>query len=202
MNAQRASFPNIMWVIGAMLIIFGITAVIVINWANLSRGNLPVYGTIPEFEFTERSGEPFGLDDMKGKINVVDFFFSNCHGPCPVMSGNMLELYRLYEHTDRIQFISISVDPARDTLPRLREYADELGVTDNRWLFLYAPIEDVVELCEKGFMLAAEDLPGNHSTQFVLVDHLGQIRGYYSGIDEAEQELLKEHIRVLGKELP
>jgi protein SCO1/2 len=202
MNQKQAKFPNIIWVIGALIILFGITAVFVIEWANVSRGNIPVYGTLPEFEFTERSGEPFGLNEMRGKINVVDFFFSNCHGPCPIMNGNIRELYDLYESSDRIQFVSISVDPARDTLLRLQEYAKEMGVVDFRWVFLRAPIDSVADLMENGFMLAAEDLPGGHTTQFVLVDNLGRIRGYYSGIDDAEVELLKEHIRIIGRELP
>jgi len=202
MTEKRSSFPNIMWLIGAMLIVFGITAGFVIKWANFSRTNLPVYGTGPAFEFTDQHGEQFGLEEMKGKINVVDFFFSNCHGPCPIMSRNMLELYKLYEHSDRIQFVSISVDPERDTLLRLQEYAKELGVTDKRWHFLFAPMPDVVDLCENGFMLAAEDLPGGHSTQFVLVDNVGRIRGYFSGTDDQEIELLKEQIRALGREIP
>ncbi len=198
----RASFPNIMLVIGVMLIVFGITAAFVIKWANFSRTNLPVYGTVPPFEFTDQFDEPFGLAQMKGKINVVDFFFTNCHGPCPIMSRNMLELYEFYENSDRIQFVSISVDPARDTLQRLQEYADEIGVTDKRWFFLFGPMPDVVNLCEKGFLLAAEDLPGGHSTQFVLVDNVGRIRGYYNGVDDQEIELLKERIRALGREIP
>lgn len=202
MTEKRASFPNIMWLIGAMLIVFGITAAFVIKWANFSRTNLPVYGTVPAFEFTDQNGEQFGLEEMKGKINVVDFFFSNCHGPCPIMSRNMLKLYKLYEQSDRIQFVSISVDPERDTLLRLQEYAGELGVTDKRWHFLFAPMPDVVDLCEKGFMLAAEDLPGGHSTQFVLIDNVGRIRGYFSGTDDQEIELLKEQIRALGREIP
>jgi len=202
MNHKKYSFPNLTWIVLAVIIIFGITALFVIKWSNMSRGNLPVLGTLPEFEFTERSGVNFGLENMRGKINVVDFFFSNCHGPCPIMAGYMNSLYQLYESSDRIQFVSISVDPERDSLMRLQEYAHEVGVIDFRWLFLNAPIEDVVELSEKGFMIAAEDLPGNHSTKFVLVDHLGQIRGYYSGIDESSMKLLIEHIRVLGKELP
>lgn len=202
MNQKHANFPNIMWVIGALIILFGITAFFVIKWANVSRGNIPVYGTLPEFQFTERSGEPFGLNEMRGKINVVDFFFSNCHGPCPIMNGNIRQLYDLYASSDRIQFVSISVDPARDTLMRLQEYAQELGITDFRWLFLWAPIDSVADLMENGFMLAAEDLPGGHTVQFVLVDNRGRIRGYYSGIDDAEVELLQEHIRIIGRELP
>lgn len=202
MNNTEAKFPNLIWPIGAMIIIFGFTAYFVISWANLSKSSLPVYGTLPDFEFTERSGETFGLEDMKGKINVVDFFFSNCHGPCPVMAVNMHDLYKLYEPSDKIQFVSISVDPARDTLARLQEYAEEIGVTDDRWHFLHAPMDKVVKLSERGFMIAAEDLPGGHSVLFALVDPLGRIRGFYSGIDKNEMELLKQNIRALGREMP
>jgi protein SCO1/2 len=177
-------------------------AVFVLNWANISRTSIPVLAQLPDFEFTERSGQPFGTPQMQGKINVVDFIFTHCQGPCPIMASKLIELYHLYENSDRIQFVSISVDPERDSLARLRQYAENLGVTDNRWLFLRAPIDDVISLSEEGFMLAADDLPGGHSTKFVLVDHEGNIRGYYDSLDDNSLRLMKTHIKVLAQEMP
>ena len=95
-----------------------------------------------------------------------------------------------------MQFVSISVDPDTDSLPVLRAYARDLGVTDNRWVFLRGPIDEVVRVSEKGFMLAMGALPAGHSSKFALVDAKGQIRGYYSSDDDESQLLLQHHIRA------
>jgi protein SCO1/2 len=176
-------------------------AMFVIDWAVSSRSVIPVLGTVPEFEFVERSGEPFGRSDMEGKINLVYFGFTHCQGPCPVLVANMAELYHLYDHSPEVQFITISVDPERDSLPVLKGYAEANGITDNRWLFLRAPIDEVVRLSEDGFMLGADDLPGGHTTKFTLVDHRGHIRNYYDGLDIAGLNLIKTHVRQMALEM-
>jgi protein SCO1/2 len=119
-----------------VVIVLAVAAAFVINQAESSRQAIPVLGEVPDFTFTERSGVPFGLDNMKGRINVVDFIFTNCPGPCPMMSAVMSDLYHYYGKSDRIRFISISVDPLRDTLETLREYAKRFDVDDNGWVFV------------------------------------------------------------------
>jgi len=185
------------------LFLLGVIGFLVINRANNSRAEIPVLAQLPDFEFTERSGQPFGLDQMEGKINVVDFIFTNCQGPCPIMADKMAQLYQRFNDSGKIQFVSISVDPKRDTLAALRAYAERQGVTDDRWVFLRAPLADVVNLSEKGFLLAADSasLPMGHTTAFILVDEQGRIRSYHDGLDDASINVLKENIRQLVKQL-
>ncbi len=145
---------------------------------------LPYYSSVSEFEFVTQDSIPFSLNDLKGKISVVDFMFTRCKGPCPIMTNLMGDLYKHFDNIDDVQFVSISVDPQYDTLLALQNYAKLQGVDDNRWVFLSASMADVVKLCENGFKLGADDLPGAHSTKFILVDSDGVIRGYYSGIEK------------------
>jgi protein SCO1/2 len=185
------------------MLVLGTLALVVVNQANLSRSRIPMIGELSEFELIEsQSAEPVGPVNLRGKICVYDFIFTNCQGPCPVMAVNMGELYRLYKGSDKIQFISISVDPERDTLEALNEYADLQGVDDDAWIFLRGPIDKVAEICEKQFMLSADDLPGGHTTKFILVDHLGRIRSYHDGLSESSMDILQNNIRQLAKELP
>ncbi|MCX6829046.1 MAG: SCO family protein [candidate division Zixibacteria bacterium] len=192
---------RLIWVSAAFFIL-AVASLLVINQARRSRNEVPVLGQLPDFTFTERSGRPFGLSDMKGKINVVDFIFTRCKGPCPIMATKMGELYKLYEGSNQVQFISISVDPEFDSLTVLQAYAERQGVTDNRWVFLNAVIDSVISLSENGFKIAAEDLPGGHTTRFILVDQKGRIRGYYDGLDDASLGIMKTHIRQLAGETP
>jgi protein SCO1/2 len=190
--------PKIKGMFTGILILFflSVSAIIVIDLANKSRSNLPVLGEVPDFQFTERSGESFGKNNMGGTINVVNFFFTTCVGPCPIMNARVAELYQKYSTTDQVRFVSISVDPKRDSLTVLRKYAEDFGVTDNRWLFLRGEKEEVHRVSEKGFMLAG-DLPTIHSTKLVLVDRNQKIRGYYDSFDEESLRLLTVHVREL-----
>jgi len=187
------------WIIPVLVLMF-LIAFAVNWWAEASHGSLPVLGEVPPFEMTDQTGQPFGRDDMLGKINIVDFFFTSCPGVCPVMHGNMIDLYYALGTTDLARIVSISVDPARDSIPALQAYADSLEVSDDMWVFLRGPIEQVVGLCEKGFMLPADNLPMGHTTRFTLVDSKGRIRGYYDGMDMNSVRILKSHLRLLVEE--
>ncbi len=179
--------------------VLGATALLVIATADRATSELPVLGKVPQFEFTKQDGAPFGLNEMMGKVNVVDFFFTSCEDLCPLMNGNMARLYQKFDGSDKVQFVSISVDPDRDSLDVLRKYAASFGVNDNRWVFLRQPVQDVIQLSEKGFMLAAINLPYGHSTKFVLVDDMGQIRGYYDGDRTAGMNQLAKDIAILAR---
>jgi len=202
-EATTATVPTVMprlkWVVPALafMVFIGIS----VNYAaDTSRGQLPILGEVPQFHMTDQNGQPFGRDDMLGHITIVDFFFTSCPGVCPVLNGNMAELYRTLKGSDQVHFLSISVDPANDSLPALRAYAKEMGVDDNRWVFLRAPLPDVKQLCEQGFMLPADELPMGHTTRFTLVDAKGRIRGYYDGMNRASIKTILGNLRLLGEE--
>ena len=167
---KRINPISIVITIAILAIAFVGMVTIVIFKADSSQERLPVLGNITGFELTERDGSSFAKSNMLGKINVVNFFFTSCQGPCPIMAGNMSVLYKAFETDERVQLVSISVDPATDSLPLLREYAQRQGVTDNRWLFVRGEQADIIQISEKQFMLAADALPMMHSIKFVLVD--------------------------------
>ena len=200
MTRELKLFLAISW--GALaLLILAAGALFIIKKERWVQKDLPVYGQVPAFEFTERNGEPFGLSDMLGKINVVDLIFTRCPSACPIMSAKMQMLYRKFADTDKLQFVSISVDPEYDSLEALQEYATRYGVNDRRWLFLRAPMQDVVRLSEQGFKLSGK-LPSMHSTKFVLVDARGRIRGYYDSFDDRAIETLEAHIIEMVNKMP
>lgn len=185
-------------VIGLVVaVLLGSVAAVVIYQAEKARTELPVLGKVGEFSLTDQYGETFTNKDMLGKYSVVDFFFTRCHGPCPTMNAHIADLYRAFAGTDKVEFVSFSVDPEVDSVATLAAYAENFGVNDKRWVFLTGPIDTIAHICEGYFMLPADDLPGNHSTRFALVDPKGQIRAYYGGTDPAAVTVLKDHLREL-----
>lgn len=191
-------FPQLIIWLTVLSVVILFVGIILIKPPNSNQTELPILGSLPDFAFTQSNGQPFGLAEMKGKINVVDFMFTSCPMICPVLTAKMAALYRDFAADTNIRFISITVDPQTDSLPVLRAYASDHGITDDRWIFLRAPIEQVIALSEKGFMLSADRLPGGHSTRFILVDNLGNIREYYDSGDDASLIKLKNELRQLS----
>jgi len=163
MNSQSRFLKKLIWVSGAFFVL-ALAALIVLNEARKSRAEMPVYGQLPDFSYIEQNGKQFGRADMLGKVSIVDFIFTRCQGPCPVMATKMGELYKLFSGTSRVQFISVTVDPENDSPDVLQAYAQRQGVNDSRWIFLNGPIDSVKNLSENGFKIAADDLPAGHTT--------------------------------------
>jgi protein SCO1/2 len=152
----------------------------------LSSRTLPSYGTVPSFDLVNQDSQPFGSRQLSGKIWIADFIFTNCAGPCPIISTRMSELQKPLEKSD-VHLISFSVDPQRDTPDVLRVYADKLRKEPLRWDFLTGPLDTIASLSRNGFKLGLSEgeQPESgpvHSTRFVLVDRRGTIRGYYDGL--------------------
>ncbi len=198
MTAAKSNSSFIIWGV-ALVALLAVIAAVVIQSAESSRSKLPELGDVPNFILKTADEGKFTRTDLNGRLHVVCFMFTRCQGVCPVMSANIRKMYDFYRGSDKVHFLSISVDPDYDTPAVLKDYAKSYGVDDKRWIFATGPLVDVAALIEHGFMLDASELPGNHPARLVLVDQSGQIRGYYSYNDDEELELLRENIRTLAR---
>ena len=182
------------------VILLGAGATWVIQKANSSH-DLPVIKDVPSFLFKTQDGESFSENELKGKITVLDFMFTTCAGPCPIMTNNMAHLYQDYTNVEEVQFVSITVDPTVDNEEILKQYANANGVDDDRWQFLTSDIDAIKDLKKNGFMLYADELPRGHAIKFVLIDPKGRIRKYYDGTDKASIAVLRNDLNNLVKEI-
>ncbi|MFT4062629.1 MAG: SCO family protein [Edaphocola sp.] len=156
---------------------------------------------------TNQLGQKVDLNtDLKGKILVVDFMFTTCKSVCPNLSANMKDLQQAYskKNPDLVQFISISVDPARDSVPVLRAYADRYTAEHDRWWFLTGNKDSIFDYAknELGLLLTEADVSGDvvHSGKMVLLDTARNIRGYFDGTDKAQTKLIADDIYILSVE--
>ena len=86
----------------------------------------------------------FYSDVLKGKTVVVNAFFTTCTSVCPPMNRSMEKIQEaLGDRVGRDVFlVSITVDPATDTPPRLKEYAQKFHARAG-WTFLTGKKENV-----------------------------------------------------------
>jgi protein SCO1/2 len=159
--------------------------------------NLPDYGKVPDFTMTDSTGHAFASSAIAGKVWVVDFIYTNCPAECPMMSSKMHVVAKKLQGESDIQFVSISVDPERDTPAALNEFAKRYGGATPQWTFLTGSPQTVHMLAYTTFHVG--DVLGKieHSTKFVVVDKHGTIRGYYSSTDEEGIPAMLKDISVL-----
>ncbi|MEX2560165.1 MAG: SCO family protein [Pirellulales bacterium] len=147
---------------------------------------------LDEFSFLERNGQTVHLADLKGKVWVASFFFTECPGFCLQMNQ---EVAALSHEFPGATFVSISVDPEKDTPERLREYADKLGADPNRWLFLIGDMDDVQQLGQDVFKVPV--VGKEHSDRLILVDRDGAVVGRYRSLEPTQLLSLKRQLKKL-----
>ena len=160
-----------------------------------------VSASVPDFSLTNQQGQPLSLSDLHGKIWVADFIFTHCPTICPVMTQEMANLQSEFD-TEPIYFVSFTVDPERDTPEALSRYAVQYGADGKRWHFLTGEKDQIYQLANEGFKLAAAQHGGGfpHSTKFALVTPDGNIHGYYDSRSKPAMIRLRNDVKtLLGK---
>lgn len=167
-----------------------------------------IYYTVPKFSFINQDSIEVSHRDYLGKIAVVDFFFTHCPSICPMLSAQMVraqEMVKKAGQENEVMFLSHTVDPARDTPARLKEYAGLIGADLKNWHFVTGKADDIYYQAETGYMLSAfpsDSAEGGffHTDKVVLLDRQMHIRGLYDGTSTKSIDKLIEDIQVLIKE--
>lgn len=172
---------------------------------------LPVYNQLPRWQLTDQTAHPFGSDQLRGRAYVADFMFTSCPTICPVLSRSMAEVQRRTAALgDRLQFVSISVDPAVDTPAHLAEYGQRYGYDPQRWHFVTGEAADLQRIAADGFRVALGETPAAgadrqanfnilHSAHLMLVDDRGRIRGLYRAEEASLDDLVREATALVGR---
>jgi protein SCO1 len=175
------------------------------SWSNGKVIFDTTYPVVPAFSLTDQDSLPVNEKTFYGHVYVVDFIFLSCPGICPIMTDEMERTYRFYEHNDHVMFLSHTIDPERDTIPRLKAYADNLHIDNKKWKFVTGNQDTIYQLAYKGYYAKAykdSSAPGGyiHSGGFLLIDKNRHIRGVYDGTDRNETFRLINDISLLLKE--
>jgi len=160
---------------------------------------------LPEFVLTERSGRPISLADLRGKVWIVDFVYTQCTDTCPLQTAEMAKLQELWNNDRDLRLVSISVDPEKDTPKILARYATRFHADKQRWLFLTGDKNQIVRLVEEGFHLPVSAAVAHqrsvpviiHSPRFMLIDRDAQIRGSYDSRDRRSMQRLQTDVANL-----
>lgn len=182
---------------------------------NVTEDKLTKIGPAPKFELMNQDNVSVTNESYKGKVYVLEFFFTTCPSICPKMNQSMLLIEKKFFGNPNFGIVSITIDPVHDTPEILKEHAALLGVKSSNWNFLTGDKDYIFDLANKGFNLyAGENSKVNggfeHSGLFALVDKEGNIRCrkddfgnpilYYDGLDKSGVRDIQQDINVLLEE--
>lgn len=170
-----------------------------------ANGYDTIIKTVVPFEFIDQKGAVINNATFQNKIYVADFFFTSCPSICPVMTKQMLRIHETYIDNEKIMLLSHTIDPVRDSVQKLDNYANKINVlTNQKWHFVTGNKEELFAMAGSYMIVAFADdeIPGGfeHSGYFILVDGKQQIRGYYDGTLEEEVTKLIADIEILLNE--
>ena len=181
-----------------------------------------IYHSIPDFVLHDQYGKQVSTATFNNKLFIVNFFYTHCPTNCNQVSKNISKLAAGYAGNKMVYFISITVDPQRDTTGALKVYADKFnsvykladakGYTtaqvrnvktrfniSDHWLFLTGDTSTISPLARNGFLVnALKESNGEfiYSDNVIMIDSHKHIRGYYSGTSPDDMTRLDNEIRV------
>lgn len=157
--------------------------------------------SIPDFAFVNQDSTIVNNATFDGKAYVTDFFFTSCPTICPKVKKQMLRLYDKYQEEDRLVLLSHSIDTKRDTVGKLREYANNLEVSAKKWHFVTGEKDKIYEIADDYFSIVTDDpeAPGgfDHSGRVILIDKNRHVRSFADGTNAKEMDRLMRDIDLL-----
>jgi len=173
-----------------------------------SRKNerLAKIGPAPEFTLTNQDGKRIALKDLRGKVLAITFIFASCADTCPLLTATMAGLQdRLgAAFGPDIQFVSITVDPERDTPEALKRYADAHRANGYGWSFLSGTPAEIREVARRYGVYYRKTPSGDVDHTFLtsLVDRGGTLRVQYMGTRFNPDEMLRDLKNLSGEAKP
>lgn len=164
---------------------------------------LPVIGPAPGFTLTSQDGASVSLGDFRGKTVAVTFIFASCADTCPLLTDKLARVQdKLGAAFGKdVVFISITVDPGRDTPEVLKLYAESFGANPKGWHFLTGDPAAIGDILSRYGVYAKKTPSGDIDHTFLtsLIDSGGRLRVQYLGVRFDGEEFRRDLLGLVGE---
>jgi len=167
----------------------------------------PPISYVQPFSFFDQDGNRFTDKNVSGKVFVAEYFFTTCKGICPKLNNHMRMVYDRFKNEPDFLILSHTCNPETDSASRLKQYADSMKVSTNRWVFLTGRKDSLYNQARVSYRI---DDPKNnlttleddflHTQYFALVNKKGEVKKIYDGLKQSEVEEMMGDINRLLKE--
>ena len=164
---------------------------------------LPAIGPAADFTLTSQDGRRVSLRDLRGKVVAVTFIFASCPDLCPMLTAKMAAVQKKLGSAfgPKIAFVSITVDPERDTPDVLKEYAQNFNANLNGWAFLTGTPASIREVERSYGVIARKTADGDVDHTFLtsVIDRDGILRVQYVGVRFDLEEFRRDLVSLLDE---
>ena len=176
-------------------------------WAVPSSGQsapppFPVIGrAAPDFTLTDQQGRRVRLAELRGRLILLNFIYTNCADVCPVTTAMLTRVQR--ELIARgwwardVVFLTVTTDPARDTVSVLATYAKRYRADARGWHFLTGDAPSLRRVYRAyGISVRPTGAAQEHDLPTFVIDRRGTVLGAY-GLGFESEDVLRdlEHLR-------
>ncbi|MBS1621985.1 MAG: SCO family protein [Bacteroidetes bacterium] len=189
----------------ALFLVFYFTLIKVIP--GFGKVQTPTISQVLPFSFIDQDGKRITNEDVAGKVYVAEYFFTTCKGICPKMNNNMKKVYERFKNEKDFLILSHTCDPGTDSVSRLKRYADSLGVSTDKWIFLTGRKDSLYNQARLSYQI---DDPKNnlrnidddflHTQFWALVNRKGEVKEICDGLKGSEVNQLMSDIDKMLKE--
>jgi protein SCO1/2 len=157
---------------------------------------LPKIKAAPEFILTKQDGKRLALTELRGKVLAITFIFASCADTCPLLTAKMVGIQNQLGAAfgPQVNFVSITVDPERDTPEVLKRYAEAHHANSTGWSFLTGTPAEIREVAKRYGIYYKKTARGDVDHTFLtsLVDRKGTLRVQYMGVKFNPDEMLRD----------
>lgn len=175
------------------------------------NSGLPIKGELPDLPLKDQEGRAFTFSQLRGKVVVVSYIYTHCPDICHMTSARInvfKDKLKKSNLQDKVYFVSITLDPKRDTPDVLRHHAKMMNLDLTNWVFVTGDenainsvikvagmeaINGPIQYTEKG----EPSYSITHRDRISLADNKGRIRKHYKGSTFDMEELLKDIEKLL-----
>ena len=143
----------------------------------------------------DQDGNRFSFERLNGRTVLMNFIFTHCQTSCPLQTQALTGVQRALPESirRRVAFVSVSIDPVRDTPALLKQYASKLGAGLGNWSFVTGDRGEITWL-HQHFGAQVKRMAGDqfdHRVAVYLLDANGRFVQRYAG-DLDRSRLVKE----------
>jgi protein SCO1/2 len=161
-------------------------------------------GPAPDIELTDQNGKPFSLAKQRGKVTVVTFIYASCADTCPLLTAKMVGMRTKLgkDFGSRVEFVSVTVDPERDSAEVLHRYAEAQSANVAGWFFLTGSPAQIGDVTRRYGIFVKKQERGDVDHTFLtsIIDQTGTLRVQYLGMRFDPNEFVRDVRSVLHEQ--
>ena len=166
-----------------------------------ANGKDTIYHSIPDFTFVNQEGKIITQKNYEGKMYVADFLSCSDRTVSTKLAAQYFNIQKKLSFINNFILLSHTVNPEKDSVPVLKQFAYEVHAIDNMWNVVTCDKKQLYNIATNGYLVDVGTFDNfTFSKTLVLVDKERHIRGFYDGTSVTDVNRLQDEVRVLFAE--